>query len=77
VDKESKAESKSYTLASLDVKDAFLMVLQEKAVKVKLDKGRLHSSEELARTVFGCLSLVSFVSVSENEMASFTLPMSQ
>lgn len=36
VDKETNAGSKNYTLASLDVKDAFLMVPQEKAVKVRL-----------------------------------------
>ena len=36
VDKDSKADTTAYTLASLDVKDAFLMVPQEKAVRVKL-----------------------------------------
>ena len=34
MDKDS--ETKAYTLASLDAKDAFLMVPQEKAVRVKL-----------------------------------------
>ena len=36
MDKDSKADTTAYMLASLDVKDAFLMVPQEKAVRVKL-----------------------------------------
>jgi len=35
MDKDSKADNKAYTLASLDVKDAVLMVPQEKAVTVR------------------------------------------
>ena len=38
-DVESAAESASVTLASLDVQDAFLMVPQDKPVKIRVGKG--------------------------------------